>query len=134
VLPITTPEPEHFQPDLLQGLPLPGEQIVFVVTFLLIFMVFVVTNIGMKITFDPSKNAANIVDRGLSFDMVADIDWNDAVILEDIRKDYGERRFRVFGYIRDRLYVAVVTPRNEAVHVISFRKANTREVKEHGNQ
>ena len=88
----------------------------------------------MKISYDPTKNATNIADRGLSFDMVADMDWNDAVMIEDDRKDYGERRFRVFGYIRDRLYVAVITPRNEAVHVISLRKANNREVKEHGNQ
>jgi uncharacterized DUF497 family protein len=53
--------------------------------------------------------------------------------IEDTRKDYGEKRFRVFGYIGDRLYVAVITPRNEIEHVISLRKANTREVKEYGN-
>lgn len=88
----------------------------------------------MTVTFDPVKNAKNIAERGLSFDMVADIDWKGAVIIEDIRKDYGERRFRVFGYVSDRMYVAIITPRNEAVHVVSFRKANAREVKEHGNQ
>lgn len=87
----------------------------------------------MIITYDTAKNSRNIEERGLSFDMVADIDWSCAVIIEDIRKDYGERRFRVFGYVGDRLHIAVITPRNGAVHVISFRKANNREVKEHGN-
>jgi uncharacterized DUF497 family protein len=59
--------------------------------------------------------------------------WNGrAVILEDARKDYGERRFRVFGYIEERLYAVVFTPREGAVHVISFRKANSREVKRYG--
>lgn len=86
----------------------------------------------MEITYDPAKNAANIERRGLSFDLVADLDWSSAVIVEDTRKSYGERRYRVFGYIEERLYAAVFTPRGAAVHVISFRKANSREVQHHG--
>lgn len=86
----------------------------------------------MKITYDPTKNAANIERRGLPFDLIADLDWATAVIVEDIRRDYGERRYRVFGYIGDRLYAAVFTPRRDALHVISLRKANNREVKRHG--
>lgn len=88
----------------------------------------------MKITYDPAKNSRNIEERGLSFDLVANLDWDSAVIIEDTRKDYGERRFSVFGFIYGRLYVVVFTPRTDDVHVISFRKANKREVKEHGNQ
>ena len=86
----------------------------------------------MKITYDPAKHAANLRDRGLSFDQAAELDWASAVILEDTRMDYGERRFRVFGYIGERLYVLVFTPRGDAVHVISFRKANGREMKRYG--
>lgn len=86
----------------------------------------------MEITYDPVKNAANIARRGLSFDQVAELDWSSAVIDEDTRKTYGERRYRVFGYIEERLYAVVFTPRGAAVHVISFRKANSREVKRHG--
>ncbi len=54
------------------------------------------------------------------------------MIIEDVRKDYGEHRFRVLGSIEDRLYAVVFTPRGDAVHVISFRKANSREVKRYG--
>lgn len=86
----------------------------------------------MEVTCDPAKNAANIERRGLAFDQVAELDWSSAVIVEDARKAYGERRYRVFGYIGERLYAAVFTPRGTAVHVISFRKANSREVKCHG--
>lgn len=86
----------------------------------------------MRITFDPKKNADNIRDRQLPFDYVEKLEWSTALIVEDIRKDYGERRFRVFGYIEDRLYAVVFTPREDAVHVISFRKANSREVKRYG--
>jgi uncharacterized DUF497 family protein len=88
----------------------------------------------MKITYDDIKNARNIDERGLAFSMVADLEWNRAVVVEDDRKNYGERRFRVFGFINDRLYAAVVTFRCDAVHVISFRKANAREVARYGNQ
>lgn len=86
----------------------------------------------MEITYDPAKNAVNIERRGLPFDLVADLDWSSAVMIEDTRKAYGERRFRVFGYIEERLYAVVFTPRGTAVHVISFRKANSREIKHHG--
>jgi len=86
----------------------------------------------MKITFDPKKNADNLRERQLSFDEVSKLEWSSAVILEDVRKDYGERRFRVFGYIDERLFAVVFTPREGAVHVISFRKANSREVKRYG--
>ncbi|MCR4298893.1 MAG: BrnT family toxin [Gallionella sp.] len=87
----------------------------------------------MKITFDLKKNADNIRERQLSFDGVSKLEWLNAVILEDVRKDYSERRFRVFGYIDERLYAVVFTPREGAVHVISFRKANnSREVKRYG--
>jgi hypothetical protein len=86
----------------------------------------------MKITFDPKKNDDNVRERQLSFEEVSKLEWSSAVILEDVRKDYGERRFRVFGYIDERLYAVVFTPREDAVHVISFRKANSREVKNYG--
>ncbi len=93
-----------------------------------------VDTIIVKITYDDTKNARNIEERGLDFAKVADLDWSRAVILEDDRLDYGERRFRVFGFIDNRLYAAVVTFRCDAVHVISFRKANAREVARYGNQ
>lgn len=86
----------------------------------------------MEITYDPAKNIANIELRGLSFDRAAELDWSSAVIVEDTRKLYGERRYRAFGYIEDRLYAMVFTPRGTAVHVISFRKANHREVNRYG--
>jgi uncharacterized DUF497 family protein len=89
-------------------------------------------NNTVQITCDPAKNAANIERRDLPFNLIADLDRATAVIVEDTRRDYGEPRYRVFGCIGDRLYAAVFTPRNDALHVISLRKANSREVKRHG--
>lgn len=64
----------------------------------------------MAISYDPAKNARNIELRGLPFDLVAEMDWPSAQIVEDKRKDYIERRYRVTGYIEDRLHVAVLPP------------------------
>jgi uncharacterized DUF497 family protein len=44
----------------------------------------------------------------------------------------GEARQVVVAPIDDRLYLAVVTRRGDAVRVISVRKANAREVKAYG--
>ena len=88
----------------------------------------------MEISLDPSKSERNERDRGLPFSLVAQLDWSGAVIVEDYRKDYGERRYRALGFIGDRLHAVVFTPRAGKVHVISLRKANKREVKQHGQK
>lgn len=83
------------------------------------------------ISFDPTKNEANIQLRQLAFSLVEELDWTSALIVEDERKDYGEKRFQVLGYIGDRLHAVVFTPRMGKIHVISLRKANAREVKQY---
>jgi len=82
-----------------------------------------------RIGFDPAKNATNIASRGLSFELVEQMEWTTALMVEDTRKAYGERRFQVLGFIWERLHAVVFTPRDGMVHVISLRKANSREVK-----
>ena len=83
----------------------------------------------MKITFDPAKNARNLVERNLPFNAVADLDWQNAIAVEDTRHDYGERRIRVMAKLAERLHVAVIARRGDAIHVISFRKVNVKEVR-----
>jgi uncharacterized protein len=83
----------------------------------------------MAITFDPKKSARNIAARGLSFKLVELLEWNTAAVREDTRRDYGETRLQVLAMLDGRLYAAVVTPRGEDLRVISFRKANKKEVK-----
>lgn len=83
----------------------------------------------MPISFDPRKNERNIAARGISFELADEFEWDGALVVEDTRKDYGERRFQALGLIAGRLHALVFTPRSGAVHVISLRKANRREVK-----
>jgi hypothetical protein len=82
----------------------------------------------MAISYDPAKNARNIRERNLSFELVRDFDWSTAYMLADARRDYGEPRFQALGEIEGRLYMLVFTPRGDDLHVISLRKANPREI------
>lgn len=83
----------------------------------------------MKIDFDHEKSRKNTQDRGLPFDQVVDFDWETAIYSEDVRQLYPERRFVAIGYLGERLHVLCFTPIEQGVRVISFRKANSREVK-----
>ena len=83
----------------------------------------------MKIEYDPEKNQRNIEERSLSFELVADFDFESALIRRDLRREYGEARFNALGYIGDTIFHITFTPRGERIRVISFRRANSREVK-----
>ncbi len=87
-----------------------------------------------EISFDPTKNERNIFDRGLPFTLARDFEWESALIFRDDRRNYGEPRFKALGYIDGRLFVLVYTPRFPAIHVISLRKANQREVRLHDQE
>lgn len=89
----------------------------------------------VRVTFDRAKNEANVRKRGLPFTLVEDaFDWVTARVIEDTRRDYGERRYRAIGFIGRRLHAVVYTPRASGTHVISLRKANRREEKRHAAQ
>ena len=85
----------------------------------------------MEISIDLAKNERNLADRGLPFTLVEQLEWAGAIIEEDVRKNYGERRYLALGFIESRLHAVVFTPRAGKVHVISLRKANQREVKDY---
>lgn len=88
----------------------------------------------MEISFDPTKNERNIAERGLSFEWAAEFEWSRALVVEDTRSDYGEQRLQAIGLIDARLHVLVFTPRGTTLHVISLRKANSREVRRYEAQ
>ena len=81
----------------------------------------------MLLEFDEAKSARNLKQRGISFERFGDIDVDSAVSSQDARRDYGERRLRVLGFIDGLLHAAVITPRGEKIRVISLRRANRRE-------
>ena len=83
----------------------------------------------MDIEFDPVKNEKNLRERGLSFDQAVRFDFSTAKIVEDRRKDYGERRYLALGKLGRRVHMLVFSETATGIRIISFRKANRREVK-----
>jgi uncharacterized DUF497 family protein len=82
----------------------------------------------MNIEFDARKNATNIRDRGISFELAARFDFDSALIWQDMRKPYPELRFAALGLLDGRVHSLVFTEAAKGIRVISFRKANKREV------
>ena len=56
--------------------------------------------------------------------MRMDFDWSSALVVEDTREDYSERRYQALGFIGEHLHMLVFTPRDGAIHVISLRRAS----------
>ncbi|OVZ60451.1 hypothetical protein CDO44_10110 [Pigmentiphaga sp. NML080357] len=83
----------------------------------------------MHIVFDPAKDAANMAKHGVSLAGAVEFEWSDALMREDQRHDYKERRMTAIGYIGQRLFVVVYVDRGNARRIISLRKANSREMK-----
>ena len=84
----------------------------------------------MKIEFDPEKSGRNARERGLPFELAGEaFEWSEAQIVEDRRRDYGEKRLLAFAPMRGRLHVVCYCIRGDARRIISFRRANAREEK-----
>ena len=81
----------------------------------------------MRITYDPAKRERTLQDRGLDFEDAPEVFRGLTVEVEDLRKDYGERRIICFGILQGRLVVVGYTPRGSTRHIFSMRKANGRE-------
>lgn len=64
----------------------------------------------MRLTYDPVKSTRNEHERGMPFGLAAEFDWNTALIVEDQRQDYQEKRFQALGYIQAHLCMLVFTP------------------------
>jgi uncharacterized DUF497 family protein len=83
----------------------------------------------MEIAFDPAKNERNVRERGLSFERAADFDFETAVFTIDDRRDCGETRHRALGLLEGRVHALAFVETLLGIRVISFRKANKREVR-----
>ena len=83
----------------------------------------------MRISFDPDKNERNIRERKLPFELAAEFEFETAHVQTDSRQEYGEARYVALGSLRGRLHVLCFTDAPDGIRVVSFRKANDREVK-----
>lgn len=86
------------------------------------------------IEYDPVKNEENIAKHGLPLDLAELLFDGPFIEEEDGRFDYAETRFIATGPIApfgNRIFVIVYTWRDGVRRIISFRKANDREVRKY---
>jgi uncharacterized DUF497 family protein len=82
----------------------------------------------MRYEWDDQKNQQNLLKHGIGFDIIEDADWSKALLLPDIRFDYGEVRVLAYLPIHNRLHAVIYAMRGENRRIISLRKANKREL------
>jgi uncharacterized DUF497 family protein len=83
----------------------------------------------VEIEFDPAKSEHNRKRRGFSFEIVQDFDWARALISEDRRLNYPERRFQALGFVAEVLHMVVYANTENGIRVISVRRASRQERK-----
>lgn len=81
---------------------------------------------------DTLKQMTNLDKHGLDF-FDAHERWESPMLVAiDQRYHYGENRFIALGVLKKRVVVCAYTTReNKTIRIISFRKANSREIKQY---
>jgi hypothetical protein len=88
----------------------------------------------MEFDWDEPKRVANLEKHGLDFADVATLAWETARVLVDDRRDYGEVRYRAVGLYKGRPHFVAFAIRGEKIRLISFRRANDKEVRLYGQE
>ncbi|TCQ29694.1 BrnT family toxin [Rhizobium sp. PP-CC-3G-465] len=81
----------------------------------------------MELEWDEEKRQRTLRERGLDFADAVYFDRESIVIDLDTRRDYGEIRYNLTGYLDGVLCRLCWTPRNGRMRIISMRKINDRE-------
>ena len=84
--------------------------------------------------FDPVKSAANLTKHGIDFEQAQAL-WLDTKAIQlpsEIPVD--EERWLVIGRIDEKTWTAIVTHRDEAVRIISVRRARDYEEELYGRR
>ena len=84
----------------------------------------------MGIEFDPEKSERNRAERGFGFELAER--FEPVLIEQDRRRDYGEARFRAFGFVDDAPYALAYTPRGGNIRIISMRRMHDKEARRYG--
>jgi len=86
----------------------------------------------LELEWDEDKRRANLQKHGLDFADAKHLNWDNATYIEDTRFPYPEPRFWAFALWRRRLHLVAFCRRGAKVRIISFRKANGKEVRRYG--
>ncbi len=81
----------------------------------------------MRLIWDEEKRQATLRDRNIDFAWAAKVFSGAHSTFADTRNDYGELRYITVGFVDGRMHMLAWTRRDDAIRVISMRKANDRE-------
>lgn len=84
-------------------------------------------NNAVLLEYDALKDQFNQEKHGLSLAQAGFLDWATTLIRADTRFDYREARYQALGLLGMRVHLAVFTVRDDALRIISLRRANRRE-------
>ncbi len=89
----------------------------------------------MKFEWDENKNKSNLKKHGIDFSDAQKV-FNDenSLIAPDLRKDYSESRWKIIGKVYGVIISVIYTIRNEAIRIISARRASKNERKEYNSK
>jgi len=76
---------------------------------------------------DEAKSEKNLLKHGFDFGFAKRIFEGSIIEREDTRRQYGEKRFLVFGQVEGEILVIVYTWRGACRRIISARRASRRE-------
>lgn len=89
---------------------------------------------SMLFEWDEDKRQSNLAKHGIDFVNAARMLRGEPLFFEDARRDYGEQRYIAVGEEVGYLLVVVFTIRDEALRIISARRANSRERRKYAEQ
>jgi len=82
----------------------------------------------MRFVWDERKRQQTLKTRNIDFRSVVPLFTNHTrIVIPDNRRDYGEDRFHLYGLLDGNLFHVTFTVRDDAIRIISARRANKRE-------
>lgn len=87
----------------------------------------------MEFEWDDAKARSNLTKHGVAFETAAAVFRDpDLIVVETVREGDREVRLKALGRIGPRVFAVVFTRRRHFTRVISFRVANSGEVRTYG--
>ena len=83
----------------------------------------------VRFEWDEAKRKANVSKHGIDFSDARRLFNGYTATVEDDRVDYGEQRFITFGVLDGEVVAVAHTETEDAIRVISMRKATKNEEK-----
>jgi len=84
----------------------------------------------MEFEWDGANHAQTLRNRGIGFDDGARIFADRIIVWPDMRRDYGEPRFRAIGRSAEDILHVAFTYRGDITRIISVRRANRKEIEQ----